>query len=113
MPLRWARGDIIITNMLLETSFGKVACEVRGQGPTMLLLPANGHDRHAFDAVVPELSKRFRTVAVDWPGMGESSALAGAAPASAPMMADLLEGIVAALGVEPVVIVGNSIGGFA
>jgi pimeloyl-ACP methyl ester carboxylesterase len=99
--------------MLIRTSFGEVACDVRGQGPPMLLLPANGHDRHVFDAVLPELSRHFRTVAVDWPGMGDSPAPSTSTPASAPMMADLLEELVGGLGLEPVVLVGNSIGGFA
>ncbi|MDB4968363.1 MAG: alpha/beta fold hydrolase [Myxococcales bacterium] len=99
--------------MLMRTSFGEVAYEVRGQGPPMLLLCANGHDRHAFDAVMPELARRFRTVAVDWPGMGESPALTTTTPASAPMMADLIEELVAGLALGPAVIIGNSIGGFA
>src|SRR3954469_20664685 len=99
--------------MLIRTSFGEIACSVRGDGPPMLLLPANGHDRHAFDAVLPELSRHFRTVAVDWPAMGDSPAPTTDTPASAPMMADLLEELVAALALGPVILVGNSIGGFA
>jgi pimeloyl-ACP methyl ester carboxylesterase len=99
--------------MLIQTSLGTVACDISGSGPPMLLLPANGHDRHAFDAVLPELSRHFRTVAVDWPAMGDSPAPTTATPASAPMMADLLEELVTALALGPAILVGNSIGGFA
>jgi 3-oxoadipate enol-lactonase len=45
--------------------------------------------------------------------MGESPTLRGAREASAPLMADLVEELVPALGVGPVAIIGNSIGGFA
>jgi pimeloyl-ACP methyl ester carboxylesterase len=96
-----------------ETSIGRVAYEVNGAGPPLLLLPANGHDRHVFEAVVPALARRFTTYAIDWPGMGDSPAPTVTMPASAPMMADLVEELVAWLRLPPVFIVGNSIGGFA
>jgi pimeloyl-ACP methyl ester carboxylesterase len=97
----------------IETSLGPVAYEVSGHGPPMVLLHGNGHDRHAFDAVVPALARRFAVYAVDWPGMGESPALVTTQPASAPQMADVLEALVDALRLGPAVLVGNSIGGFA
>jgi pimeloyl-ACP methyl ester carboxylesterase len=92
---------------------GNVAYETRGQGPPLILLHANGLDRTSYDAVIPVLSRTHRTIAIDWPGMGDSDAPAGPRTATASLMADVLEDVIAALGVGPAVIVGNSIGGFA
>jgi pimeloyl-ACP methyl ester carboxylesterase len=105
---------------MLQTSFGTVAYDARGGagdgsdggvGGTVVMLPAGAHSRHDFDQLRSTLPQRFRTVALDWPGHGDSAALEG--EASAMRFADLAEEAVAALAPEGAVVLGNSVGGFA
>ncbi len=97
----------------IQTRAGRVAYRETGNGPTVLLLHANLHDRHDFDPIVETLARRYRTVAVDWPGHGESDPVGGGLAPSAPMFADVLEDVVDGLGVSRAVLIGNSVGGFA
>jgi pimeloyl-ACP methyl ester carboxylesterase len=97
----------------MRTRVGEVVGESRGEGPPLLLLHANGLDRHAFDPVVPALARAHRVVAIDWPGMGDSPTPAEPRATTAALLADVLEDVVAALDGGPPVLVGNSVGGFA
>lgn len=81
-----------------------------GSGPPLLLLHGAGHDRRDFDALVPSLSRRFRTLAVDLPGFGESR-VATPRALSAAVLFDVLEELVDGLRLPPVVVLGNSVGG--
>ena len=96
----------------VQTRAGRVAYRELGSGPTVLLLHANLHDRHDFDPIVKTLASRYRTVAVDWPGHGDSDRVAGVEP-SAPLFADVLEDVVDGLGLSRAALIGNSVGGFA
>jgi pimeloyl-ACP methyl ester carboxylesterase len=94
----------------LETSTGTVACDVRGEGPTVVLLPSGGHDHRDYDelrALLPHL----RTISLDWPAHGASPP--GEGPASAMRFADLAEQLVEQLAPQGAVVLGNSVGGFA
>lgn len=95
----------------LETSAGTVAYDERGSGRTLVLLPSGAHSRHDFDALREALPAGFRTVALDWPGHGESGPPAGTA--SAMSFADAAEALVEAVAPDGAVVVGNSVGGFA
>lgn len=95
---------------LLETSAGQVAYDERGEGEPLVLLPAGAHERRDFDEL-RALLPQFRTIAIDWPGHGESPAAPG--PASAMAFADAAEAAVAALAPGGAVVVGNSVGGFS
>jgi pimeloyl-ACP methyl ester carboxylesterase len=96
----------------VTTSFGPVSYSVTGEGCPVLLLHANPGDRRDWDAVAPALSRNHRVYAIDWPGYGESPAMA---PEhwSAFGYAALLGELVARLCDEPAILVGNSVGGFA
>lgn len=94
----------------IQTRAGRVSYHELGSGPTVLLLHAALHDRHDFDPIVEPLARRYHTIAVDWPGHGDSAPLDAA---SAPLFADVLEDVVDGLGLSPVVLIGNSVGGFA
>jgi pimeloyl-ACP methyl ester carboxylesterase len=63
--------------------------------------------------VRPALAERFRTIALDWPGHGDSPMPAEPSQASAAGFADAVEDVVDALDLAPVALVGNSVGGFA
>lgn len=95
----------------LETSAGTVAYDERGEGPALVFLPAGAHDRHDFDQLRAALPEGMRTIALDWPGHGESPA--GRGRASAMAFADAAEELVGAVAPGGAVLVGNSVGGFA
>jgi len=97
----------------IQTRAGRVAYRELGDGPTVLLLHATLHDRRDFDPIIETLARRYRTVAVDWPGHGDSDPVAAGVEPSAPLFADVLEDIVDGLGLTRAVLIGNSVGGFA
>lgn len=95
----------------LETSAGEIDYDVRGEGPTLVLLPAGAHVRGDFDELRDLLAPRFRTIAPDWPSHGASPP--SSAPASAITFADAAEALVEAVAPEGAIVLGNSVGGFA
>jgi pimeloyl-ACP methyl ester carboxylesterase len=97
----------------VATRAGSLAYDEMGDGPPVVLLAAGAHDRHDWDLVRPALSAHARTIALDWPGHGESAPPALGWLVSAPGFADVLEDVVDALELEPAAFVGNSVGGFA
>jgi len=96
---------------LLEARLGTLAYDERGEGEPVVLLSSGSHDRHDFDGLRDRLPARFRTIAVDWPGHGESPPLAG--EASAMRFADVAEQLIEKLAPAGAIVVGNSVGGFA
>lgn len=96
---------------LLETRAGTIAYDERGEGAPLVLLPSGAHRRRDFDELRALLPGRFRSVALDWPGHGESPA--GSALASAMSFADAAEALVEAVAPEGAVVLGNSVGGFS
>lgn len=97
--------------MLVETALGTLAYDDVGSGPPVVLLHATLHDRTDYSDVVEALARRYRVLALDWPGHGASPAPAG--PVTATLLADVLEQFVATLDLTDAVVVGNSVGGFA
>ncbi len=97
----------------VPTRAGDVAVEIRGAGVPLVLLHAVTHDHRDYDAVVPTLAQRFRTVAVDWPGHGQSAMWAPPSSASAASVCDVLEDVVDALALPPAFFMGSSVGGAA
>ena len=97
----------------IQTRAGRVAYRESGSGPTVLLLHATLHDRHDFDPIVERLAERYRTIAVDWPGHGDSDPIDASMRASAPLFADVLEDVVDGLSLSRAALIGNSVGGFA
>jgi pimeloyl-ACP methyl ester carboxylesterase len=97
----------------IQTRAGRVAYHESGSGPAVLLLHATLHDRHDFDPIVETLARKYRTIAVDWPGHGESDPLAFPMETSSPLVADVLEDVVDGLALSRVTLIGNSVGGFA
>jgi pimeloyl-ACP methyl ester carboxylesterase len=96
---------------LLETATGPIVYDEQGAGDPVVLLSSGAHDRHDWDGLRALLPTRFRSIAPDWPGHGESQL--GTAPATAMRFADVAEELVERLAPEGAVLVGNSVGGFA
>lgn len=97
----------------VETRAGTLTYQDHGDGPVLILLHATLHSHHDFDAIAPALARDHRVIALDWPGCGESAPPADPANLSAPLFADALEDLVDHLGASKVVLIGNSVGGFA
>jgi pimeloyl-ACP methyl ester carboxylesterase len=51
----------------------RIACEVSGEGPPLVLVHGAGSARWSFDAVRPHLEGRFTVIAVDRRGRGDST----------------------------------------
>lgn len=96
---------------VLDTPTGPIAYDEQGSGDTLVLLPSGAHDRHDFDELRALISGRWRTIAIDWPGHGESPA--GDGPSSAMRLADVAEHVVERLAPRGAIVVGNSVGGFS
>jgi pimeloyl-ACP methyl ester carboxylesterase len=94
---------------LFSTSTGPVAYDSRGTGHPIVLLPSGGHDRHDYDELRGLLPGRFTSIAVDWPGHGQSPA--GAEPVTELRLTQVIEELLEALAPGGAVLVGNSVGG--
>jgi pimeloyl-ACP methyl ester carboxylesterase len=96
---------------LLDTPTGQVAYDEQGSGDTLVMLASGAHDRHDFDELRALIPPRLRTIALDWPGHGESPP--GDAPASAMHLANVAEQVVERLAPDGAIVIGNSVGGFS
>ena len=84
--------------------------ESLGDGPSLVLLHANGGDHRDFAAIAPALAASgWRVTTIDWPGHGMSPRCA---PETAVGFGDLLAATLDSLGGKHVLL-GNSVGGFA
>lgn len=93
----------------LSTSAGTVACDCRGSGDPIVLLPSGGHDQRDYDEIRELLPGGLRSIGVDWPGHGRSPA--GTAPSTELRLAQIIEELLESLAPGGAVLVGNSIGG--
>ncbi len=95
----------------VTTSLGTVSYTDAGDGPPVLLLHANLHDGTDYVPVLDGLTRGRRVIAVDWPGHGSSPA--PDTMLGAPEFGDLAIEFVDALDLSNLVIIGNSVGGYA
>jgi pimeloyl-ACP methyl ester carboxylesterase len=96
---------------LVTLPSGTVAYDEHGTGPIIVLLPSGAHDRTDFDELRARLPETVRTIAMDWPGHGDSPA--PIVPGTVTSYADIAEQFVAHIAPDGAVLVGNSIGGFS
>lgn len=89
----------------------RLAYDDAGAGPVLLCLHSIAHGARDYEGLRAALCDRFRVVALDWPGHGNSGD--DHEPASAARYAALLAGFARSLELRDVVLVGNSIGGGA
>ncbi|HEX8498017.1 MAG TPA: alpha/beta hydrolase [Actinomycetales bacterium] len=87
-----------------------ISAQVWGEagGPPLVLLHGLGEQASTWDEVAPQLATRFRVVALDLRGHGSST---WAGPYSFTLMRDDVLGVLGALGLDDVVLVGHSMGG--
>jgi 3-oxoadipate enol-lactonase len=87
----------------------RIAYELRGEGPPLLLVHGLGYARWGWEPVVDGLAERFRVCLFDNRGVGESDVPEG--PYSARSMAGDAVAILDDAGFERVHVVGTSLGG--
>ncbi len=88
----------------------EIFAEETGKGsPTLVFIHYWGGSRRTWSEVVARLSKRFRCIALDVRGWGKSDRHADDYSLFA--QADDVQGVIAALNVKDVVLVGHSMGG--
>ncbi len=97
----------------VKLSTGNVHYTEHGQGAPLILLHANPGDSQDFAAVIPELSKSHKVLALDWPGYGQSDCPAHPETASVNLFQTVLREFLTALAIAPAFFIGNSIGGNA
>ena len=97
----------------IDTSVGTVSYTDEGSGPPILLLHATLHDRSDFAPVYTGLAEGRRILAVDWPGHGTSPLPHDPDHAGAAEFGTVAEEFVDQLDLRNLVVVGNSIGGYA
>lgn len=81
-----------------------------GQGPVLILLSANPGDSRDFDAVAPQLARRFRLIRLDWPGYGGSAPPQPPSSAGADHFLDCFVRFMEQLDASVVHLLGNSVG---
>ncbi len=84
---------------------------VSGGGPALVLLHTLRTQLDLFQRVIPELATRYRVYALDLPGHGHSDI--PAADYTADLFIGKIAGFLDQLGIEPAVLVGESIGATA
>jgi pimeloyl-ACP methyl ester carboxylesterase len=94
----------------VSTRRARLSLVEAGDGPSILAVHGLGATKGSFLPTVAGLSKRFRTIALDLPGFGDSSKPIGAAYDAAFFAAACVE-LLDALGLERVDLIGNSLGG--
>jgi pimeloyl-ACP methyl ester carboxylesterase len=117
-PSRMFRGDgetvVGASNSRLYTeTLGPLSAKPVGSGaPTVIFTHGWGMDSTFWSYAKLDLSKRFRVVVWDLPGMGRSKASGSDAIRLESFAADLST-LIGRCGPQPVVLVGHSIGGMA
>jgi pimeloyl-ACP methyl ester carboxylesterase len=98
-------------DMVRTRGFGSISVLSAGTGPeTIVCLHGLGGTKASFLPTVSALADRYRVIALDLPGFGESDKPIGA-PYDAPWFARSVFAAMDALGIERAHIAGNSMGG--
>ena len=87
----------------------RIAWEVRGEGPPLLLIHGLGYGRWGWGPLADLLAERFRVVLFDNRGIGGSEAPPG--PYSARLMADDAVSVLDEAGIDRAHVLGTSLGG--
>lgn len=95
----------------INLSTGTVRYLEQGEGKPLVLLHANPGDARDYEAVIPELAKNHRVIAIDWPGYGLSDMPAQPEVATVLLYYQVLREFLSALELPPSIFIGNSIGG--
>jgi 3-oxoadipate enol-lactonase len=91
------------------THMGRIHYLEAGSGPVLMLMHSNGASAYEYEFVIDELAKRYRVIAWDMPGQGDSDV----APRfySAHDYADAIVAVMDVLGIAKASVGGSSVGG--
>ena len=95
---------------IVATRRARLSTLEAGQGPAILAAHGLGATKGSFLPTVVALSERFRVIAFDLPGFGDSDKPIGAAY-DAPFFARAVIDLLDTLGLDRVHLIGNSLGG--
>jgi 3-oxoadipate enol-lactonase len=84
--------------------------EVYGEGQPLVLISGLGYSGWQWHKMVPFLAEHFQVITFDNRGVGQSDKPAG--PYTAQMLAADTAGLLDVLGIEKVIVMGHSMGGF-
>ncbi len=103
-------GDGRLRMRQVDTAEGPLSVTEAGAGPAVLLVHGLGATKVSFLPTVAALANRYRTIAVDLPGFGDSVKPIRA-PYTPPFFARAMVALIDALELERAHVVGNSMGG--
>src|SRR5918997_4059261 len=95
----------------LELSAGTLRYQESGEGPPIVFVQGLFNDGQIWRKVVPELSKDFKCVTVDWPLGAHKQPMKPSADLTPPGVARLVVELLEALDLRDVTLVGNDTGG--
>jgi pimeloyl-ACP methyl ester carboxylesterase len=88
-------------------------CELRGNGPTIVLIPSGEGDCENFTAVAEALADEFTVLTFDMPGFSRTAAPPNFGKVTATMLSDQIADLLQTLGRVPATFYGCSSGGLA
>lgn len=86
-------------------------CELRGNGPTIVLIPSGEGDCGSFEKVANSLADEFTVLTFDMPGFSRSSEPPDFGAVTAKMLGDQVAALIASLKYTPATFYGCSSGG--
>ncbi len=100
---------MLVHDRFAETRLGRLHYLEAGSGPVLILAHSNGASAYEYEFVIEELAKRYRVIAWDMPGQGDSDN----PPRffSAHDFADAVVALMDTLGIPKASVVGSSVGG--
>ncbi len=102
---------VLIEDQVVESRGSRIHYLTAGTGPPLVLLHGGGECALAWRWVLPELARRFRVIAPDFPGSGASDR--PPAGYSAAMLGKFVGGFLDALKIPRAAVAGHSLGGLA
>jgi 3-oxoadipate enol-lactonase len=92
----------------IETAMGRLHYVAEGEGQPLVLMHSNGASAHEFEENFGALAERFRVIAWDMPGHGDSAVCTTHMTIGA--YSDALAAFLAAMGIDSAVVGGASVG---
>jgi 3-oxoadipate enol-lactonase len=105
-----ASASVAFESRMVAVGTARVAMQIGGDGPPLVLLHSLLADRTSFDRVIDALARTHRVIALDLPGFGASDPVdsGGLEP-----VADRVAGAIGALALDSKpILLGNGYGGF-
>ena len=104
-------SDDATTERHVDLDIGRIRVRESGDGPAVLLVHGALVNSHLWDDVIPLLADRHRVIAPDLPLGCHADPVRSGAPLDLPAEADVVAGLVTALHLDDVTLVGNDTGG--